>query len=291
MNKNRQLGMLLGLHCGDSLGATLEFGPAAKAPSQVLKDIVGGGAFGWKAGQATDDTDLMICVLKSLMNNELNLGLLHQYMIAWYNSDPKDIGRTTKNAILKLMGQEGDGFKNISLSNGSLMRCAPLALLNQNESDLLNTIKIQHDISHAMEESLKADTLFIMSLQLLLAGKDKNFVYNKALTWSEENFKSFHARLKHINTTPWHLVPTSGFVLDTLFSAFWALMKTNTFEEGIILVANRGDDSDTCAAVAGALCGAHYGADNIPPRWLAVIKERETIENEVDRLISQSIIP
>ena len=57
--------MLLGLHAGDSLGVTLEF-EEARPISDWHREITGGGAFQWRPGQATDDTDLMVCVLKAL---------------------------------------------------------------------------------------------------------------------------------------------------------------------------------------------------------------------------------
>ena len=54
-------GGLLGVHAGDSLGATVEF----KAWSEIrarypdgVREIVGGGPFNWPPGHATDDTDL-----------------------------------------------------------------------------------------------------------------------------------------------------------------------------------------------------------------------------------------
>jgi len=62
-----------------------------------------------------------------------------------------------------------------------------------------------------------------------------------------------------------------------LGSAFWALLNTNSFEEGLVEIVNRGDDADTCGAVTGALLGAFYGIDQIPHRWLEVIKQRKHI--------------
>lgn len=65
-NVSKTLGALLGVHCGDSLGATLEFQPWSRIIKQYpdgLREIVGGGSFEWAAGHATDDTDLTRAVL------------------------------------------------------------------------------------------------------------------------------------------------------------------------------------------------------------------------------------
>ena len=49
-----------------------------------------------------------------------------------------------------------------------------------------------------------------------------------------------------------------------------------------------GGDTDTNAAVAGAVLGARYGASNIPERWLACIPQRERIESLANDLLASS---
>ena len=57
--------MLLGLHCGDALGATLEF-KEGRPFGDFQKDIIGGGTFNWNPGDPTDDTDLAFYLLKNI---------------------------------------------------------------------------------------------------------------------------------------------------------------------------------------------------------------------------------
>ena len=61
----RAVGALLGLAVGDALGTTLEFKP--KDSYTPLIDMVGGGPFGLKAGEWTDDTSMMLCLAESLI--------------------------------------------------------------------------------------------------------------------------------------------------------------------------------------------------------------------------------
>ena len=42
--------------------------------------------------------------------------------------------------------------------------------------------------------------------------------------------------------------------------------------------ANLGDDTDTTAAVAGALAGIVYGFDGIPGGWVDVLRGKVVIE-------------
>lgn len=49
--------------------------------------------------------------------------------------------------------------------------------------------------------------------------------------------------------------------------AFWEAFHAPSFEVGVRDVANRGGDSDTNAAVTGALLGAIFGEKSLPPIW------------------------
>ena len=62
--RERVAGGLLGVAVGDALGATVEFLPAHEVARLhgTHREISGGGALGWRAGQGTDDTDLTFAV-------------------------------------------------------------------------------------------------------------------------------------------------------------------------------------------------------------------------------------
>ena len=46
----------------------------------------------------------------------------------------------------------------------------------------------------------------------------------------------------------------------------------------MLAAVNLGSDSDTTACVAGALAGAVYGYDAIPPEWLDALRGKDVIE-------------
>ena len=58
-----------------------------------------------------------------------------------------------------------------------------------------------------------------------------------------------------------------AFAPVSLEAALWAFSRTDTFEQGALLVANLGDDADTTAAIYGMLAGAYYGEAALPPHW------------------------
>lgn len=70
-----------------------------------------------------------------------------------------------------------------------------------------------------------------------------------------------------------------GFiVVDTLTAALWCLLSTESYQDCVLKAVNLGDDTDTTAAVAGALAGLKYGYEAIPPAWLDTICNKKLIE-------------
>jgi len=65
-----------------------------------------------------------------------------------------------------------------------------------------------------------------------------------------------------------------GYVVHCVEIAFWCAMHRPSLEEALIFLAEAGGDTDTNAAVAGALLGARDGEASIPPRWLDQLAPR-----------------
>jgi ADP-ribosyl-[dinitrogen reductase] hydrolase len=62
-----------------------------------------------------------------------------------------------------------------------------------------------------------------------------------------------------------------GWVLIALQNAFYQLLHASSLEEGVVNTVMRGGDTDTNAAIAGALLGAAHGRQAIPGRWLRAL--------------------
>ena len=59
-------------------------------------------------------------------------------------------------------------------------------------------------------------------------------------------------------------IRSSGYVVDTLEAALWAVAESETFEEAVLKAVNLGDDADTVGAVTGQVAGAMWGYSGIP---------------------------
>jgi ADP-ribosylglycohydrolase len=79
--------------------------------------------------------------------------------------------------------------------------------------------------------------------------------------------------------------PDQGFVLFTAGVAFQALLRGGDPEAELRRVVALGGDTDTNAAVAGALLGARDGAGALPSAWLERLVGRDAIRAEAEALV------
>ncbi len=135
--RDRALGAFLGLAVGDALGTTLEF--TRKPHHAVLDTIVGGGPFGLRTGEWTDDTAMALALADSLAHDPaLDARDLMDRFVAWYRRGDYsctgacfDIGTTTRAALTRYTetGEPVAGSTSpTSAGNGALMRLAPVAI-------------------------------------------------------------------------------------------------------------------------------------------------------------------
>jgi ADP-ribosyl-[dinitrogen reductase] hydrolase len=81
----------------------------------------------------------------------------------------------------------------------------------------------------------------------------------------------------------------SGFVTASLHAALWAISRTSSFRDAVLLAANLGEDADTTAAVAGQIAGAIYGVSGIPAEWLDRLVWRDEIRHKAEALFQASL--
>jgi ADP-ribosylglycohydrolase len=79
--------------------------------------------------------------------------------------------------------------------------------------------------------------------------------------------------------------PEFGVAWTALAVGLHAVTEFEDFEAGIAFAISLGGDTDTNAAVAGALLGTRSGPAGIPDRWLSSLKDRERIERAAAGLL------
>jgi len=284
--EERFAGAMLGLACGDALGGPAEEIPGHKTTTKrPVTEMVGGGWLKLRPGQITDDTEMTLCILRSIVER----GQFDPYDIGkrchdWFYDSPIGAGKTTKVAMERI--HEGlpwsvAGLSDIgkkSLGNGSLMRCAPVGLYRYNDRVPLirNTLE-QGWITHPHKDCQDSIVFYNLVLASIVQGKEKKESFVDALPFISPH-SSLRSRYERIqNPLASQKIDVTGAVSPTLETAMRTFLEHDTYESVIIAAVNMGGDADTRAAVAGALAGAYYGEQGIPARWKEQLVDRHGV--------------
>lgn len=73
-------------------------------------------------------------------------------------------------------------------------------------------------------------------------------------------------------------IRSSGYVVDTIEAAIWSLIQTSSYRDAVLQAVNLGKDTDTVAAVAGALAGLAYGKEGVPEAWQSSLPKWGQVE-------------
>lgn len=246
---------IYGLAVGDALGVPYEFRPRG---TFECKDMVGYGTHEQPAGTWSDDTSTTLATCDSIRElGRIDTADMRDKFVRWIASGEYtidgvfDYGGTTARALRT--GKGGSGERDNG--NGSLMRIAPLAFVDATEDEICAVSAI----THAHRTSTDACVIFVELIRDVLNG---------ALpSWTT-----------HLKGVPEHEIRSGGFVRDTLKAATWCFVNTNSYDECVLAAVNLGDDTDTTAAVAGALAGTAYGIDAIPQEWIDTLRGKDLIE-------------
>jgi len=295
---DRYLGCLLGLACGDALGGPVEFLSRSDIVARYpdgLRDFVGGGWLDLFPGEITDDTQMTLALARSLVAcGELEMEDLSRRFVAWYETNPKDIGNTTRAAIANLVaGMPWDeaGARaakgGAAAGNGSVMRCAPVALRYRSDRGTLRQASIDSArVTHADRRCTWGAVAINQALAWLLNGGSLNLTIDAAAEGIDDDETKL--RIAGAADRPVEQIKAGGYVLDTASAALWCLVRHGSFEEVVVAAVALGDDTDTTAAVAGTLAGAYFGVGAIPDRWLVRVQYREELTSLAHALLSQS---
>jgi len=300
MDSDRVRGVLLGLACGDALGRPVEFSSATQIEAEhgQLTEMVGQGTWNQPAGTITDDTEQALCIARSLVEQRgFDPGDIAERFVGWYDSDPFDIGRMTMRSLSRL--KHGDDWDEAgqevweqspegqNAGNGSVMRCPPLAIPYVDDWERLVEVSRQSSqITHADPRCTDGCAI----LNLIVAGllEDADAPLQDALDdVGSDTPEELMAALRPLTRgeTP-DTLETSGYVVHSLQTALHDGLSAESAEDAIVTAVNRGGDTDTIGAIAGAVAGARFGASTLPDRWLTALDTTAELESLAEQLRS-----
>lgn len=262
---DRALGAYLGLAVGDALGATVEF----LSPHEISdvyglhRDIIGGGWLKLKRGQVTDDTQMALVLGEALLASAgFEARVAAEGLAAWLKSKPVDVGATCRRGIRRFILNgtlEAPPSEN-DAGNGACVRNLPVALATQgNDEAFASWTVAQCHLTHNHALSDAATLALGRMVQRLMAGEGI-----KACRAVADSLIARHP-LFRFEPYPRR---ASAYIVDTVQTVLYYFFMSDSFESCLTQVVNRGEDADTTGALAGMLCGAAYGMNDIPHYWL-----------------------
>lgn len=271
---SRAQGCLLGQLAGDSLGGLVEF----QSPEEIrrtypngVRELADGGTWGTLAGQPTDDSEMALMLARMLVeHNGYDAGEARDAYLSWLHSDPFDCGNTVYSGLRGSPNPD-------SQANGALMRISPLGIFGANHDLATVSEWARQDaaLTHPHPVCLQANALFVMAIADAIAtGRSAKDLYAQIEKWAaaiEAEAPLMNAIAGAFKAPPPDYLHQQGWVLIALQNALWQLVHAPNPEEGVVDTVMRGGDTDTNAAIAGALLGAVHGRDTIPARWREMV--------------------
>jgi ADP-ribosyl-[dinitrogen reductase] hydrolase len=271
----RAQGCLLGQIAGDSLGGLVEFDTADAVRRRYAdgpRRLEDGGHWEILAGQPTDDSEMALALARSIVERGgFEREAAAEAYRTWLRSSPFDVG-TTVGAALR-------GRPNpASQANGSLMRASPLGVYAQALAPALAAELARQDssLTHPNPVCGDAAAAFVVAVaHAIREGDGPEGSFHAAAEWARGAGAALAVR--EALEAARHEAPlcdspgSEGWVKIALQNAFHAVLHAPSLEEGVVATVRRGGDTDTNAAIAGALLGAVHGRDAVPAQWRSMV--------------------
>jgi poly(ADP-ribose) glycohydrolase ARH3 len=299
---DRLAGAIVGTALGDAVGAPFE-GMTRPAPDAIAAHLRSTAPMRW-----TDDTHMMLALAESLVATggtvepqqlgETFARYYHDQPWRGYGAGPPQVfelvrgGMTYEAAAATLFGGAG------SFGNGAAMRCAPAAVIGSPDLAVAAELaRAQARVTHAHPEGV--DGAVLLTCMVCFAS-----IVPLADTWPAAALASVETQLStdvmrqrlrevvDLATTPdgpaglREVLRTGVAAAESVPAAIAVfLVHRRSPIEALGAAVALGGDTDTVAAMAGALVGAQCGLSGLPAPLLDRLEERQRIEQHAQRLL------
>jgi ADP-ribosyl-[dinitrogen reductase] hydrolase len=290
LGRQRAVGCIVGSAVGDALGAPFEFGQPGEYSARFPHPVHGGigemiGNRTWEPGQFTDDTEMGVIVAESLLAHcGINPYDQLTRFRAW-GRNAKDVGNLTRD-VLNSPFPAADAAREVmrlrvgrnTAGNGSLMRAAAGAVFfaREGRAKTFDAALQLSAVTHADPLCTYAVAMQHELVRVALEGDDPVDAIDDVVAMLPEEIRAVYAPLLAADWTPRSPAPGNGSAMGALAQALWALRNADSFADVLTAVIDLGKDTDSVAAVAGALAGAKFGIQSIPSRWLTYLHGQVT---------------
>ena len=308
-------GAIFGGMTGDSIGLPYE-GVSFRRQKKLFKNIAKHNFFIGK-GVISDDTEHLLLTAyalgKSGGNEEEFEKELAKGLKEWFLTLPFGIGMATLKSCIKLLiGISPKKSGVFSAGNGPAMRSPVIGIcFGDNKEKMVTLNKISSRITHTDEKAEIGSLCIAMAAHISSINKSEikpvEFLnelkdilngYNavefiKLMEETVESVDKNEDTKEFIIKKGWKN-GVSGYIYQTVPAVIHCWLRNqNDYKKGVIEIIECGGDTDTTAAILGAIIGAKTGKESIPADWRENIvswpyteKYIETLLKEFDRGVS-----
>lgn len=296
--KDRFTGCCLGLAIGDALGGLFEAQSAdsIRARFSTVEQLI---AYPQDEIWYTDDTQMAIGVAETLVaNGEVVEEHLCRTFVDNYVPS-RGYGRGAR-AVLEAMEDGRDHrqvaeryFPGGSFGNGAAMRVAPIGLLFRDDrTQLWEQARLSSLVTHLHPLGIEGAQLLALAVGFCSHSDRLNRASFFRELLSSCQTAEYRAKIDEASRveTPEHLA-SLGNRIEALHSVPTAIasfaLTPESFEETIGNLILLGGDTDTLAAMAGALSGAYLGAGRLPSRLVGLLESSPRGRGYLEQLSEQ----
>jgi ADP-ribosylglycohydrolase/predicted protein tyrosine phosphatase len=289
---DRAAGVLLGQACGDALGVPYEMA----APPVGRAVMKGGGLGPYRPGEWSDDTQMTLCVARVAATGAdlTSPDALDEVAAAfedWLVDGATDVGAQTRTILTRareLPGRPHDRLRaasrelhertGLTAGNGALMRTSIVGISRRDDREATAAAaRAVAELTHA--DPLGGDSAVLWSEAIRVAVNDGRLDLVSGLDlvaverrdrwrgWIEDATGAAPVRFEN-----------NGYTVTALQAAWAAITSTDLgdgsalhVQRGLQAAVRAGWDTDTVAAIAGALLGARHGSSAVPTQWRRLV--------------------
>lgn len=297
---------LTGLAVGDAIGLPFETHHFMSAELQKWEGDYVSSKFrnnlqpDREPGEWSDDTLMASALASSLVTTGTYspVAAAAAYM-EWYESgDHRGMGGNTRSALERL--KMGYHWVNSGLThsegNGSAMRSAPIGLFFRNSLITVGDMaRVDSQITHRSIEGQEGSAAVALAVAMLARGLADQVTVTKAVTellqesklrtrlqkdyaWRADAIRDFKATMTYLLEAG-----TGAHVVESVPAAFMCFASCTSFKDTVEMAVRLGGDTDTVAAMAGAMAGTFYGFEQVEP-YLEGLEGVETLHHLNDLL-------
>lgn len=282
----RYCGIILGTAVGDSLGLPFE-GLSRNRVKKPLQRNPLHQRFFFNKGMVSDDTEHTVMVVQSLLEHPEDVSAFQRAFAwrlrLWFLLLPAGVGLATMRSCVKLwLGFSPRRSGVFSAGNGPAMRSAIIGaffakdasrrrefvtaateLSHTDPKALYAALAVAETIASIINNNLPSCTPFQHLLAISSASDWQNCVHEMNNAAREKlSVQEFAEQLGCTRGV-------SGYALHSVPVALYAWWRhRGDFQTTLVATIECGGDTDTVAAIAGALAGCDTGEPGIPAAWI-----------------------